>query len=411
MARLILTDRKLTTQLPPRRGRLELFDKIVTGLCFRITDKGAKSWSVMYRFNGALRRDTLGRSPKIGLVKARQIARHRLEIASQGKDPREEDVRLLAAEAERKADTVAAVAVKFIERIAKQSRWPELERVLNREIIPAWGDREMRTIRRRDIHELIDSIVDRGSPVQANRVLAIIKRFMAWAVERDIIDASPAELLAEPTRETSRERVLTDAELAALWRASGRIGWPFGPIFQLLMLTGQRRGEISSLRWSDFDLGARLIEIPAARYKTRRHHVVPLSAAAIEIIEDLPRMAGNPLVFSMTGARPVVGFGAAKRRALALMTADLPKSEDDNREPWSIHDIRRTTRTKLSEIGINADVAERVLGHVIGGVRGVYDRYSFLDEKRQALDRWAAALDRIINLPKKGAKVVLIERR
>jgi integrase len=411
MASTRLTDLELRKAKPSDGRRLELFDDLVTGLCFRCTERGAKSWSLVYRFAGELRRDTLGpygdKPPDLSLRDARQKARQRLELVSDGKDPRAVDAAAEAAEAERRRslqeNSVEAVVEEFIKREAGQLRWPDLERILRREIIPAWGTRPIAEIRKRDVIRLIDKVVDRGAPVAANRTLTIVKRLFRWAEGRDLIETSPAATIDKPTRERKRERILADAEILALWKAAETIGWPFGRIFQLLLLTGQRCGEIGGLRWLELDMAQKLIEIPGSRYKTRRPHVIPLPSSALAIIEELPKIGESDYAFTVTGKAPVVGHDKAKLRIDALMPAGTPH--------WTIHDIRRTVRTKLSEIGINHDIAERVLGHALPGERETYDRYSYLAEKRAALERWAAALDRIINPPAKGEKVVRLTRK
>jgi integrase len=237
----------------------------------------------------------------------------------------------------------------------------------------------------------------------ANRTLTIVKRLFRWAEARDVIEVSPAATVEKPSKETKRSRVLTDDEIRHLWKASETIGWPFGRIFQLLLLTGQRCGEIGGLRWAEIDIEERIAVIPADRYKTKVDHAIPLADAALAIIEDLPKIGESPFVFTVTGKAPVVGYDKAKLRIDALMPAGTPH--------WTLHDSRRTVRTKLSEIGVNADIAERVLGHLPGAIRQTYDRHAYLDEKRQALTRWAAALDRIINPPRRPAAGMRRPRR
>src|SRR4029453_16042396 len=208
-----LTDTRLDKMKPPASGRAELFDNLVTGLCFRCTDKGARSWSLLYRLNGELRRDTLGPYPAISLRDARQKARERLELVADGKDPRALAAAAETAEAARRRslqeNNVAAVVEEFIRREASQRRWPDLARLLRQEIGAVWGDQPMAEIRKRDVIRLIDAIVDRGAPVQANRVLTIVKMLFQWAADRDLIEASPAATVRMPTKEARRTRVLS----------------------------------------------------------------------------------------------------------------------------------------------------------------------------------------------------------
>jgi integrase len=231
---------------------------------------------------------------------------------------------------------------------------------------------------RRDVIDLVDGIVDRCSPIQANRTLVVLKIFFGWCVDRDIIAADPTARVKKLTKEMPRERILTAPEIAAFWHGCDAIGEPFGPLFQLLLLTAQRKSEIAHLEWPG--TGKRL-EIAGAKYKTGRPHAVPLPEAAAAILAKRPKVGGCSYVFNTTGKTPVSGFSKAKGELDAAMLAHLRKgaAEPDKvtLPGWRIHDLRRTARSGLSQLGIRPDVGERVLGHVIGGVAGVYDRHTY----------------------------------
>jgi len=411
VARQRLTDRVCSTTAPPAAGRVEIFDELVTGLAFRITEKGGRSWSILYRAAGELRRDTLGPYPRIGVARAREMAREALSVVAEGKDPRQRQRLQDAAAARRQADSVEVVAEQFIRSYAAQRKWRDLERIVRHEAVAAWGDRPMADLTRRDVMAHVDAVALRA-PVRANRVLAVFRIFFGWALERDIIQASPAERIRPPTREHARDRVLTDDELRAFWKACETVGWPFGPIGRLLLLTGQRRGEIAELRWTEVDKAEQLLAFSADRYKTGCPHIVPLSAPAMAVIEGLSNRAHGPdFVFgscrtSATEAnavRPVSGFSKASQILDRHMLAELQRILGDRGEAppaalqdWRLHDLRRTVRTNLSKLRIDHDVAELVLGHRLAGVRATYDRYSYLAEKRQALELWAARLEAIV---------------
>src|SRR5581483_6675943 len=243
MAREKLTDKRVSLMKPPATGRREIFDTVKTGLCFRITTTGAKSWSVMYRHEGHFRRQTLGPYPKIGLAKARQMAGQVLETSGQGTDPRSAKAQEKATAAARAADTVEVIAEQFIGKYASQRRWGEFERILRRDVMPEWGEKPITTITRRDVIELLDTIAERA-PVQANRTLVVLKVFFGWALDRDVITADPTARVKKPTKEKSRDRVLSDAELRAFWLGCERLGWPFGEIWKLLALTAARKSVI-----------------------------------------------------------------------------------------------------------------------------------------------------------------------
>jgi integrase len=376
---------------------------------------------VLYRHDGQLRRDTLGPYPRIGLAKARQMAGDVLELSGRGTDPREARAAEKAAEARQQADTVAAVAEAFITRYVAQRRWGEFERVLRRDVIPEWGARPIAEITRRDVIEILDTIAERA-PVQANRTLVILKVLFGWAVDRDIIGADPTARVQKPTAEKARERVLSDAELRAFWLGCDRLGWPFGPVFQLLALTAARKGEIGELRRPEIDWAKRLIEIPGERYKTGRAHAIPLADAALRILDGLPEIEPQALedgttapafVFTTNGKTAISGYSKAKAELDGYMLEELRRGEKDPDKitlaPWIIHDLRRTVRTNLSALKVPADIGERVLGHVVGGIRAVYDQHDYFHERREVLDRWAAHLDGIVH--PRPAKVVRLRGR
>lgn len=341
----------------------------------------------------------------MSLTDARKLAGSAHELVARGIDPRIATAATQALQAKRTADTVESVVDDFIRKHTAQHRSKETERILRREVIGAWGSRPITSITRRDVVELVDRIAERA-PVLANRTLARLKTLSAWALDRDIIEADPTARVRKPTKERARERILTDAELAAFWQACDRLGWPFGALFKLLALTGQRKSEIGELRWSETNLADELIEVAGERYKTGRPHVVPLSSPAAAIVRELPRMGDDGLlVFTTTGDTPVSGFSRAKATLDVIMETALRNAMPDAQsramtepvlKPWTLHDLRRTARTNFSKLGVSHDVGERVIGHVLGGVRGVYDRYEFLREKRDALDRWAAHLFDIV---------------
>jgi integrase len=206
-----------------------------------------------------------------------------------------------------------------------------------------------------------------------------------WAVSRDLLDRSPCDRVKAPGKAPKRERALSTEEVRAVWRAAQEIKWPFGPLIQLLMLTGQRRTEIANLRWSWIDDEKRLIAFPASIMKNGREHLLPMSPPVAEIIGSLPRFADDDRLFrsrSNASKNVVSGFSKTKRRLDELSgVAD-----------WVLHDVRRTVATQMNALGVQDTTVDRVLSHVIPGVSGVYNRHKYLDEKRDALDRWAHCL-------------------
>jgi integrase len=266
-------------------------------------------------------------------------------------------------------------------------------------IVDKWGHRPITEITRAEVIALLDDIVDRGAPVAANRTLAALRKLFNWAIERDILETSPTDRVKPPAAEKSRDRVLSDSELKALWHASEALGWPFGPMVQLLILTGQRREEVASMAWSEIDVDRGEWVLPRGRVKNDKAHVVPLGALAIAILHTVPRIAGADLVFTTTGTTPISGFSRAKSALDQKMPALLhtPSSSRTEEaavlEPWRLHDIRRTVASGMARLGLDLAVIEKVLNHSSGtfaGIVGVYQRYEFAEEKRRALEAWGS---------------------
>jgi integrase len=375
--------------LKPAAGRREVPDGHTRGLYFVLQSSGAASWALRYRINGHNKKWTIGRHPEIDLKAARQMGREALVQIATGGDPAAEKQTARAA-ARAPADDLAEIAVEqFIRRHVRPLKSARAtERLVRREILAPWKGRRLSEISRRDVHKLIDGVLDRPAPVLANRVRTHLKRFFAWAVERDIVQSSPVDQVRTPTAETPRDRVLDDAELLALWTETVALGDPFGPVLQLLILTGQRLGEVSGMRWSEIDLATRLWTLPATRVKNGKRHTIPLSPQALAILESTPRILGCDFVFTANGKTAVVGFSKIKRRLDDRLPSDMP--------PWRLHDLRRSAATGLARLGVDIAVIERVLNHTSGtfrGAVGTYQRHGFDDERRVALDRWARHIE------------------
>ena len=386
MATKRLTDKFIRAATPPPTKAVEYWDAAEIGLGLRVSPKGQKSWTIIYRINGKQKRLTFGKYPEISLSDARLMANEKLRMVILGKDPAE-----LPPPPPPK-DTVERVVRLFIKRYAKTQNktWQETERILEREILPFWGERAIQTITRRDVVERVDSIMDRGKDYMANKLLAILRKLFSWSLERDIIQASPAAGLTLPGKVRSRDRVLTEEEIHAVWNASKKMGYPFCPIFQLLTATGQRLNEVASMTWADVDLKKKIWTIEADDNKPERLHMVPLSPLAMSIIESVPRMSETGYLFTTTGKTPVSGFSKGKAKIDKLSEVS----------GWRTHDLRRTATTFMASLGVAPHVAEAVLNHssgIVSGVAGVYNRYSYFKEKRQALDLWARKLEEIVN--------------
>jgi len=405
-----LTVRTIDTLATPE-ARREVPDGLLRGLYLVLQPSGARSWAVRYRNAvGTPRKHTLGTYPAIDLRSARELAQQALIEVAKGSDPASDrKAARTGAKVPTDRDLVEKVAEQFIERYAKANTksWPEAKRILDREVVAVWRGRHLAAIGRADVHELLDGVVDRGSPVMANRVLAALRKLCAWSVDRGIIAASPCSGIKAPTAERSRDRVLSDDELRGVWTACDGIGWPFRDLVKLLLFTGQRRDEIGKMRWSELDLDGKTWTLPRERAKNGVAHVVPLSAPVLAIITALPRIGASDIVFSVTGKTAVSGFSGAKERIDLL----LAKSLGQPAPAWVFHDLRRTAATGMARLGVALPTIEKVLNHTsgsFGGIVGTYQKHSYSDEKRRALDAWGAFVERLVSA-EPGANVVALK--
>ena len=395
-------------KMQPGPSRREVPDGLVSGLYLVVQPSGARSWAVRYRAGGAPKKYTFGTYPGIDLKNARELAQRALVDVAKGEDPAAvKKAARVADKAPSDRDLMEKVVDTFVTRYAipncRPSSAKEYRRVLDKEIVGRWKGKPLASIKRSDVHDMLDEIVDRGSPVQANRTLAAFRKLCSWAVDRGLIEASPCDRVKPPTAEQSRERVLADSELRLIWDACDGLGWPFGPLVKLLMLSGQRRDEIRQLRWDEIDFDAKLWTLPAARAKNGLEHTVPLSAPMLAILIALPRV--GPYVFSTNGKTPVSGYSRAKTRVDALVSKAQGneiisvQSASKIMPAWIFHDLRRTATTGMARLGTPLPVVERLLNHISGsfkGVAGVYNRHQFQDEKRHAMEAWGGFVERLV---------------
>src|SRR5262245_44879994 len=264
-----LSDAAIRNQDPVAGRQIDIRDSIVPGLALRVSPNGTKAFVVLYRVGRKARRLTLGRYSAITLAEARQKARQALRQVQEGKDPATEKQR---ARAEYDRKLFGALVPEFIERYAKPNTrsWRETERLLKREFAD-WNRRLIPDISRRDVNGVLAAIVKRGSPSSANHALAAVRQFFNWAVDEWHPNSSPCVGIRAPSKTKSRERILTTNELSKIWSAAEGMGFPYGTIIQLLILTGQRRSEVAGMRWIEVDFAQRLWAIPAKRTKTNRN--------------------------------------------------------------------------------------------------------------------------------------------
>jgi integrase len=402
-----LTDAALKKLLvSPPAERREVPDGKVAGLYLVHQPSGATSWALRYRVDGASRKLTLGSFPALTLAQARRRAEEARGAIAKGADPAAAKTSArAAAKAEKQAgeDLIENVVEKFIARHAepKTRDWKETRRLLEKNAVAKWKGRRLSTITLSQTHDLLDEIIDRGSPFAANRVLSQLKVMGEFAVQRGIIAVNPFAGIKAPSPEKgrARSRVLNDDEVRLVWRAAEALGWPFGPIAKLLLLTGARRDEVADLEWREVDLDRAVWMLPAARAKNGREHSIPLCDKAIEILGSLPRIERSKFVFTTSGQNPVSGFDYWKK-ALDRTMAKLAEEGASPIPGWVLHDLRRTVATNLQRLGVRLEVTEAVLNHIAGsraGIVGIYQRHDYAAEKRQALDAWARRLEAIVS--------------
>ena len=256
--------------------------------------------------------------------------------------------------------------------------------------------------------DVLDRVAARGATIQANRVRTTLSGFFSWCIARDLIETSPAIRVPKLDGERERDRALNDGEIRRFWQGCDKLGWPFGPLLKLLLLTAQRRDEGGTMEWSEIDIDKRLWVIPREKAKNQRAHEVHLSTLAIEIIGELPKIGSAPrYVFTTNERRPVSGFSKAKTRldkamielSRAELKADGKNPDRAELEDWIFHDLRRTAGTGMAKLNVAPHVVDRILNHVSGSIRGVaavYNRHSYIEERRAALEAWGRYVESLV---------------
>jgi integrase len=455
----VITDRLIRSLAPAAAGqRYVIWDAVVPGFGLRISDRSDPmtgkaagiSYIVMRRLPGESTpvRHTIGRyhPDALPLAKARDEARVALRMITGGQNPLEEKRRQRREQVERQANTVGAMAADFIADMQRRGlrNAREFEAIIRREYLgqvyrtgewtnskeTGWRDRPLADIKPQDGARLIRAIMTRagesepgqrrrksGGEWAAHHALAIGKTMFEWAIGQLAygIETSPFARLRPKTligEKRSRQRILDDAELQAVWEAAKRTGGPYGDMVRLLILTGQRLAQVAEMQRREVDLDKAIwISRAEIMKKTRageQPHVTPLASAAATLLRDHLAEPGrrNSYLFSTTaGERPFSGFSKAKARLdqdIEPIRQKWAAEAGDAPEPmphWTLHDLRRTVRSGLPALGVSDVVAEAVLAHARPGIAGVYDLYGYLPEKRDALERWAERIREIVEPP------------
>jgi integrase len=365
---------------PPRKGQVDVFDKGYPGLALRISYGGHKSWCFFYTRAGKVRRLKLGSFsdyPFMSLAAAREAWREARAAVAEGNDPAQQEPTTAAMG----FPEVVAEWLKRDQAGNKASTQYAVKRVVEFDLLPAWGNRRIDQIGKRDVLDLLDGIIDRGASSKANRVYAHLSCFFKWCLSRDIISVNPIASISRPGSNKVRDRVLTGDELGVIYRSAADLG-PVGAVVRLLALTGARLNEIARLKWSEID--GDVIRLEGDRTKNGRPYIIPLSAPARAVIGTVVPIQGCEYVFSTDGRKPLNSWGRAK---YAIDKACGVTN-------WRLHDLRRTCATGMAEhLGIEPHIVEAVLNHVSGhkaGVAGTYNRATYSKEKTAALEMWGA---------------------
>jgi integrase len=407
---MALTELGIRKLKAPKAGkRREKYDREIRGFSIRITDRGVRSYQLVYSFGGRRRRYMIGRVGEMGLEQAREEARRLRGLVRQNRDPAAEEKAARAIAKTASAPKTFGEVVELYEKraLAGKRRGRQARMSIDRHLMPFWKDIPLASITRADVLERIEALVDAGTAEAARSVFNICRRLFNWAISRGAFGIAhspceklrPADIAAALKDRSVRERILSDREWRALFRAVRRLGYPYEPIIELLALTGLRRNEVVEARRSEFDLTDRKEwTIPSKRMKSGRVHVVPLTKRMIAIVNSLSG-DGEFLFPNDRGNRPFSSFSAFKEKIDQLMAEELKRDDPSAKlENWRFHDIRRSMRTKLSELPVPGGdlVRELLLAHAKPGLHKVYDQHAYLDERYQAYRLWEDKLTAIL---------------
>ena len=376
MARKTLTDKGVAA-IKPRAKTYTHSDPMLPGHYVRVTPTGSKSYVAVARDpRGKQIWTTIANAALIGIEEAREEAREVIKRVKAGQD-------------RAGLQTFESVANEWLHRHvdAKGLRSVyEYKRLLHKHLLPEWGGRDFTSIKRTDVAKLLDTVEDEAGARSADYVLSLISGIASWYAKRDGEYVSPLirGMYRHSIKDHARTRILSDDEIRAIWLACA-LGHIYGDLLKLALLTGQRQDKVASMKWDDISIDGTW-HVPNGTREKGAGGVMVLPSVALDIIKARPRFASNPYVFAGRDSY-IKGFAKLKR----ALDAKVPIA------PWQFHDLRRTARSLMSRAGVRPDIAERVLGHAIRGVEGVYDRHSYRDEKAHALNALAGLIESIVN--------------
>lgn len=388
----VLTSKFVESAKAPAQGRSEYWDAALPDFSLRITARGKKSFTLRYRIGEGYKRLSWP-YPAYTLSEAREEAQKAVRAVERGDVPEERKEAPAAA-----PQTFGDLCTKYVEEYLKPNvrRWKAAEGEIKNHLRPALGSKRLENVDRAAVRQMIDDIAKKH-PVAANRALARTRAIFNWAIERDLWAFDPTAKMKKPSKEKPVSRTLSDDELVAIWKGCDALDFPAKQYVRFLILCGQRRDDVRCMTRDEVD-GTTWI-IPAERYKGDRQHLVPLTDGMIELLAESDVKDG--FLFSLAEGKKPYGNLVKPKRAL-----DKASKVTD----WTLHDIRRTVRTGLSKLGIRPDIAERVIGHSVGGRLGeTYDLYSYREEKLQALKAWEAYMIGLLADKKEPKSVAKIE--
>lgn len=411
-----LTIKSLKTR--PGDRQTEWWDDNFTGASFGVrvgqrttTGVYTKQFMLMYRnAQGERRRISLGSYPIISLSEAKQKARAVLGQVAEGEDPAEKKRQYMAS------DTFGQLCEQFLVRHASQKKARtqyEYRRIINKHLVPAWGNWKVQDITKKHALALVDGIAD-TSPVMANNVRALISKIFNFGMRKDIVQYNPVHQTDRPAKDNRRTRVLSDEEIKAFWAKCEVLEPPIANLFKLILLTGQRPGEVKSMRWEDITHERWII--PADIAKNGRQHVVPLSPLALKILADQRSKGELHLVTTQhpgfLASIPIYAFYSDTGSSIEWLTKAINRINEacSFKERFTAHDLRRTAATGMASVGVSREIIAAVLNHKTADnvVTARYDLYDRIEEKKKALVRWAKHVQLLVSEKDTQPKVVAL---
>ena len=410
MKRTKATDAKIRSLKPKPGKRTEIWFE--GGLGIRVGESGVKSWQTMCRIDRKLTRIMLGRYPAVSVHEAGRICSRVREAIAKGEDHKPLLPGYVSPEDEAaQGYLVRHLADDYLRLYARPNKKSagRDETYLKNEVVPKWGNRPAHEIIRRDVALLLEGIASRNAPIASNRVHSLLSKMFTWAIGTGRLDTNPVIGVPKAAKENSRDRTLTDIEIRSMWTALDDPESPMVPAWRiaikLALVTGQRRAEIVGAEWNEFDFesGKETWTIPGSRAKNGRTHTIPLPPLTVELLDEAKsRLAGERFVFPSENGKAASPHTltltfAAERQRLGLLNGDVPAT---------LHDLRRTLATRVTELGFSRLVADKIMNHVDSTVGGRYDRHDYMAEMTAALAAWSERVIEIVHGREADSNVV-----